>query len=104
MPRYCIWVRVYISRDVVFDESIFPFAKLNPNAGAHLRSELLLLPSELLNSSSSWGVQMHDNVSNTLPANHASSFREENMETFGANIGTGAHLTCRLPPAYPPRS
>jgi hypothetical protein len=26
--------RVYISRDVVFDETIFLFSKLNPNAGA----------------------------------------------------------------------
>jgi hypothetical protein len=37
--------RVYISRDVVFDETVFPFHKLNPNAGAHLRAEILLLPS-----------------------------------------------------------
>jgi hypothetical protein len=37
--------RVYISRDVVFDETIFPFHKLNPNVGAHLRAEILLLPS-----------------------------------------------------------
>jgi hypothetical protein len=36
---------VYISCDVVFDETIFPFHKLNPNAGARLRAEILLLPS-----------------------------------------------------------
>ena len=29
--------RVYISRDVVFDENVFPFSKLHPNAGARLR-------------------------------------------------------------------
>ena len=29
--------RVYISRDVVFDETQFPFEKLHPNAGALLR-------------------------------------------------------------------
>jgi hypothetical protein len=28
--------RVYISRDVVFDESVYPFSKLNPNAGVRL--------------------------------------------------------------------
>ena len=42
--------RVYISRDVVFDETVFPFAKLNPKAGASIRSEVLLLsenPSSL---------------------------------------------------------
>jgi hypothetical protein len=36
--------RIYISRNVVFDESIFPFAKLHPDAGVRLRSEILLLP------------------------------------------------------------
>jgi hypothetical protein len=39
--------RVYISRDVVFDEDTFPFSKLHPNAGARLRLEILLLPSNL---------------------------------------------------------
>ena len=39
--------RIYISRDVVFDESIFPFESLHPNAGALLRQEILLLPSTL---------------------------------------------------------
>jgi hypothetical protein len=37
--------RVYISRDVIFDETVFPFHKLNPNAGARLRADILLLPS-----------------------------------------------------------
>lgn len=39
--------RIYISRDVVFDESVFPFASLHPNAGALLRNEILLLPDHL---------------------------------------------------------
>ena len=39
--------RVYISRDVVFDETKFPFADLHSNAGALLRKEILLLPSHL---------------------------------------------------------
>ena len=43
--------RVYISRDVVFDDHVFPFAKLHPNAGARLRSEILLLPPTLTNPS-----------------------------------------------------
>jgi hypothetical protein len=37
--------RVYISRDVVFDETVYPFSKLHPNAGAHLRDETSLLPN-----------------------------------------------------------
>jgi len=39
--------RVYISRDVTFDENIFPFAQLHPNAGTRLRHEISLLPSDL---------------------------------------------------------
>ena len=39
--------RVYISRDLVFDETKFPFADLHPNAGALLREEILLLPPHL---------------------------------------------------------
>lgn len=46
--------RVYISRDVVFVEDVYPFSKLHPHAGARLRSELLLPPT-LLNPSSSSG-------------------------------------------------
>jgi hypothetical protein len=37
--------RVYISRDDVFDEKVFSFAHLHPNAGALLKKEFLLLPS-----------------------------------------------------------
>jgi hypothetical protein len=44
--------RIYISRDVVFDENIFPFAKLYPNAGARLRSKILLLPPSLISHKS----------------------------------------------------
>jgi len=41
--------RVYISRDVVFDENIFPFSELHANAGVRLRAEINLLPGHLLN-------------------------------------------------------
>jgi hypothetical protein len=40
--------RVYISRDVVFDENVYPFSKLHSNAGALLRAEISLLPEHLL--------------------------------------------------------
>jgi hypothetical protein len=39
--------RVNVSRDVIFDETIFPFSTLHPNTGARLRSEIALLPSHL---------------------------------------------------------
>jgi hypothetical protein len=41
--------RVYVSRDVIFDENIFPFSKLHSNAGARLRAEINLLDPTLLN-------------------------------------------------------
>jgi hypothetical protein len=40
--------RVYISCDVVFDETVFPFSTLHPNAGARLRLEISLLPPSLI--------------------------------------------------------
>jgi hypothetical protein len=36
---------IYISRDVVFDKTVYTFSMLNPNAGSRLRSEILLLPT-----------------------------------------------------------
>jgi hypothetical protein len=41
-----------MSQDVVFDENIFPFSQLRPNAEAKLHSEILLLPSSLIPSGS----------------------------------------------------
>jgi hypothetical protein len=40
--------RVYISRDVIFDEGVFPFSTLHSNAGARLRAEIALLPPDLV--------------------------------------------------------
>jgi hypothetical protein len=37
--------RVYIYCDVVFDETVYPFSKLHPNAGARLHDEISLLPN-----------------------------------------------------------
>ena len=36
--------RIYISRDVIFDEHVFPFSELHANAGAKLREEISLFP------------------------------------------------------------
>lgn len=36
--------RIYILRDVIFDEHGFPFAELNPTAGARYSADILLLP------------------------------------------------------------
>jgi hypothetical protein len=45
--------RVYISRDAVFDENIFPFHALHTNAGALLKREILLLPTHTSHESAS---------------------------------------------------
>jgi hypothetical protein len=50
--------RVYISRDVVFDETVFPFSTLHPNAGARLRREVDLLPDVIKILLSSLGMQL----------------------------------------------
>jgi len=52
--------RVYVSRDVIFDETIFPFSKLHQNAGARLCSEISLLPNPITNHG---GEQTDDHVS-----------------------------------------
>jgi hypothetical protein len=48
--------RIYISRDVIFDEEVFPFSNLHPNAGARLRSEIALLHQTLIPSNVVTGV------------------------------------------------
>jgi histone deacetylase 1/2 len=53
--------RVYISRDVVFDETIFPFQYLHTSAGALLRKEILLLPNHLRNPDCG-GVSCNDHL------------------------------------------
>jgi histone deacetylase 1/2 len=45
--------RVYISRDVIFDEKVFPFSQLHPNAGARLRSASFTFSSGY----SCWGYE-----------------------------------------------
>lgn len=70
--------RVYIFRDVVFDEAEFPFSKLhsNSNAGARLRAEISLLPVHLLNPQLEY---VGDHVANS-PENS-----DDFCEDFGAN-------------------
>ena len=69
--------RVYISRDVIFDESVFPFSELHPNARARLRAEILLLPS---NSMAQSGDNSMNNQQSNLPANFSHQFCRNNLE------------------------
>lgn len=63
--------RVYISRDVTFDESVFPFEKLGANAGRRQQSEISLLPSSLLNPKFPFGGDHFDNqlANSPIPTN-----------------------------------
>jgi histone deacetylase 1/2 len=79
--------RIYISRDVVFDEHLFPFASLRPNAGAQLRAEMQLLPDILLNSTAGLGNDnlLVPHVSSSSPAKHSPSSGEALLST-GTNL------------------
>ena len=73
--------RVYISCDVVFDESVFLFEKLHPNAGARLRQEILLLPNHLLSGSDHGGEHTDDHISaRTLLLMIRTGIVEQNIE------------------------
>jgi hypothetical protein len=77
---------VYISRDVVFDEHVFPFASLHPNAGARLRAKIALLPNILLNPNSSFGdARIRDQ--------HLISSNQTNVSPSGDDVlaGTGGN-------------
>jgi histone deacetylase 1/2 len=71
--------RIYISRDVIFDEEVFPFSHLHSNAGARLRSKILLLPTSLRNPRDESVV---DPVSNSA---------SENSNSFGEETGVISH-------------
>lgn len=81
--------RIYISRDVTFDEHVFPFSKLHSNAGARFTSESLLIPS-------SRGMSMHDHVPDVLSAGATNAdpmFQEKSAEISTENGG----ISCVLP-------
>jgi hypothetical protein len=94
--------RVYISRDVVFDESVFPFESLHKNAGARLRNEILLFPSHLLINMGD--VSCNADASNNHNHNDASSdspcvqdLVEENRVQFGAHLTPEQHAAEGVP-------
>ncbi|KAK1679784.1 hypothetical protein QYE76_040632 [Lolium multiflorum] len=72
--------RVYVSRDVVFDEAVFPFKELHPNAGALLRKELILLDQSLFNTEQ--GDEIISDSILTNPANTSPEF----LSSAGARI------------------
>jgi hypothetical protein len=85
--------RIYISRDVVFYENIFPFTKLHPNAGARLRSEILLLPSTLLSSDPMTSGDKHaaDPLTNVPAANSIPAESNWSQDRGTADSRTPVH-------------
>jgi hypothetical protein len=76
--------RVYISRDVIFDETVFPFSTLHANASAQLKSELLLLHPTLCSQHGDDRVEVSD------VANAADSLLESSYAVPGLSGEEGA--------------
>jgi hypothetical protein len=95
---------VYISRDVVFIEHVFPFSLFHPNAGARLRAELTLLPNVLKNPFANFGdAILHDqSLINSIPTNPVPSSTAI-MDDTGSNLvkndeettPNGCYFMCR---------
>lgn len=90
--------RVYVSRDVIFDETVFPFESLHPNAGAKLRAKISLLYPSLLHPQK-FGVKIvndHDapNLSNDLDESCDDVLRQADDadDHDGAGLEGGMHM------------
>jgi hypothetical protein len=96
---------VYTSRDVVFDERVFPFASLHPNAGARLQSKIALLPDSLLGSHTNFGdaILCDQHLTSPMPTDPlpSSSFVLQDVGENSGEIGeemekTWRHFMCPL--------
>jgi histone deacetylase 1/2 len=78
---------VYLYRDVVFDETKFPFSKLHTNAGARLREEISLLPLNVLNIPEP--EQLGDQMTNLPDESNifGGSFDENRVPNVSAEYG-----------------
>jgi hypothetical protein len=57
----------------VFDEHVFPFAALHPNAGRRLREEIILLPSHASpTDTTDRGVHTNDHYLQIVPVTNPS--------------------------------
>jgi hypothetical protein len=85
---------IYISRNVIFDEFIFPFVSLHSTAGAHYHSDILLSPLK-------FGNNDFTNLANvfTLPITPASDSGVQMSSGSGANAASGAQIPSVLSPA-----
>jgi histone deacetylase 1/2 len=87
--------RIYISRDVIFDEMVYPFSHLNPNAGARLRTEVIQLPPKVWVPSTFFRGESVANPNTNDSSNHnvePSVQQEESSVENGAGNGLGEPL------------
>jgi hypothetical protein len=83
--------RVYVSRDVTFDENIFPFSHIHSNAVARLRSEISCVHPTLLNPF--YGVhRVTDQLTND-PPNVSNDLGGHAVEIIEEPAGPGAFNT-----------
>jgi hypothetical protein len=99
--------RVYISRDVKFDEPLFPFQNLGPNAGCRFQEDINLLPSFLLNplTTNTGASNLTDHVTGfpNNPAGNICAVDEEMQEDMPTHEGAhGAASSGTLLKADPP--
>jgi hypothetical protein len=78
------------SRDVVFDVTVFPFATLHPNAGAQLRAEISLLPSNF--SHLLGGTNERANVDANPPNYIAGKSFAQESDLFPSTTNSGGSI------------
>jgi hypothetical protein len=83
--------RTYISQDVIFDENVFTFSKLHPNAAPRVRAEISFLPSSLFRAG---GGLVCDQLTN---ASDATNSCEELHKTQAEAANIGESSECTVP-------
>jgi hypothetical protein len=92
--------RIYISQDVIFDEEVFSFSTLHPNAGAHLRSEIELLHPTLIYPSFGYeiGQGVDQNTDYSPDATNVAVECANQEQVDGENIADQVVSSVGLPP------
>jgi hypothetical protein len=85
--------RVYISLDVVFDEEVYPFSTMHPNAGAQLQSEIQLLPSHFRNPSNGDNNTFDQFDNGSLQSNRVIPEPTGHETVTGENLGENLEQT-----------
>jgi hypothetical protein len=100
--------RVYVSRDAVFDETMFPILEMHSNAGAWLKDEISLLHPMLFSTNLGCNVDITsanaiDHAHEIARSNLISSPSMDNEETNGVDTGdTWSDLTVTIADAKDP--